>query len=358
MPAFRSGKQNFPGFFTYLCDHIFQTETQPKQIDNLRAYPTKFHRKFIFLSDFNRCFVSLLLSVPVQAAKRYLSFPVAYRMWTKAQTKLEMAAQLVRCAMDCLGPRRQIILCCDSWYPKDCVKGLIEEYANLVMICNVRADTAIFALPPVKSARRGRPKVRGERLALTDFALKEVAGSNFLAGCRAVKTRLFGARTVWAIVTKSKKGSCYRLFLCTIDPKKLQFDLSFADTKACVFAHADPDFLPLTIYALRWNIEVSYYEQKTFWALGDYRLRSQTGIECLVNLLTLCYSFVKLLPYLSEDFSALKDLSAQQARFKLGEFIRREVFFAAFVDHLETTKNPSALVNLLKSRIFPFLSAA
>ena len=23
------------------------------------------------------------------------------------------------------------------------------------------------------------------------------------------------------------------------------------------------------IYALRWNIEVSYYEQKTFWALGE-----------------------------------------------------------------------------------------
>ena len=103
---------------------------------------------------------------------------------------------------------------------------------------------------------------------------------------------------------------------------------------------------------------VSYYEQKTFWALGDYRLRSQSGIERLVNLLTLCYSSVKLLPYLSQDFSALKDLSAQQARFKLGELIRREVFFAAFVDHLETTKNSSALVNLLKSRIFPFLSAA
>ena len=304
------------------------------------------------------CFVSLLLSVPVQAAKQYLSFPVAYRMWTKAQTKLEMAAQLVRSAMNFLGLQRQIILCCDSWYPKSCVKALIEEYANLVMICNVRTDTAIYALPPIPSGRRGRPRVRGERLALTDFVLKEVADSDFLVGCRPVKTMLFGARTVWAIVTKARKGKHYRLFLCTQDPKQLQFDLSFADTKASVFAQADPDFLPLTIYALRWNIEVSYYEQKTFWALGDYRLRSQSGIERLVNLLTLCYSSVKLLPYLSQDFSALKDLSAQQARFKLGELIRREVFFAAFVDHLETTKNSSALVNLLKSRIFPFLSAA
>ena len=42
------------------------------------------------------CFVSLLLSIPVEDALgcRYLSFPVAYRMWTKEQTKLEMAADL------------------------------------------------------------------------------------------------------------------------------------------------------------------------------------------------------------------------------------------------------------------------
>ena len=90
------------------------------------------------------CFVSLMLSVPLKAAGKILSFPVAYRMWTKEQSKLEMAAELVRSAMAVIGTTRQVILCCDSWYPKDCVKRLIDEYPNLILICNVRKDTALY----------------------------------------------------------------------------------------------------------------------------------------------------------------------------------------------------------------------
>ena len=60
-----------------------------------------------------------------------------------------------------------------------------------------------------------------------------------------------------------------------------------ADAKAALFTNADADFLPLTIYTLHWNIETAHYEQKAFWALGDYRLRSKVGIERLVNLLTI-----------------------------------------------------------------------
>ena len=304
------------------------------------------------------CFVSLMLSIPLKAAEKILSFPVAYRMWTKAQSKLEMAAELVRSAMALIGTSRQVILCCDSWYPKDCVKRLIDEYANMSIICNVRKDTALYELPPARTGKKGRPKVRGKRLSLKDFALREIPGSGYFAGCREVKTMLFGKRSVWAIVTKSAKSGQRRLFLCTSDPKALRFDLSLADAKAALFANADADFLPLTIYALRWNIEVSYYEQKTFWALGDYRLRSKVGIERLVNLLTLCYSAVKLLPDSCGDFCALRGLSPQQIRFMLGRSIRREVFFATLAERPELGKNASSLLNLLKSLPFDSLKTA
>ena len=304
------------------------------------------------------CFVSLMLSAPCKAAKQYLSVPVAYRMWTKAQTKLQMAAELVRSAMAVIGTTRQVILCCDSWYPKDCVKRLIDEYPNLVIVCNARVDTALYELPPVKTGKKGRPRVRGKRLSLKDIPLKEVPGSGYRIGCREVKTMLFGQRSVWAIVTQSEKGGQRRLFLCTNDPKELRFDLSLADAKAALYAKADPDFLPLTIYSLRWEIETAYYEQKTFWALGDYRLRSKVGIERLINLLTLCYSAVKLLPYLSGDFCALQGLSPQQVRFTLGRLIRQEVFFASLTSRPEFGKNAASLLNRLKSLAFASLKAS
>ena len=304
------------------------------------------------------CFVSLMLSVPLKAAGQYLSFPVPYRMWTKAQTKLQMAAELVRSAMAAIGTSRQVILCCDSWYPKDCVKRLVDEYPNLAMICNVRVDTALYALPPEKTGKQGRPRIRGKRLSLKDFALKTVPGSGYLAGCREVKTMLFGRRSVWAIVTKSEKSGQRRLFLCTKDPKELRFDLSLTDAKAALYAKADPDLLPLTIYSLRWNIETAYYEQKTFWALGDYRLRSGIGIERLINLLTLCYSAAKLLPYSCGDFRALRGSSPQQVRFALGRLIRQEVFFATLAGRPELGKNPSKLLNSLKSLALASLKAS
>ena len=307
------------------------------------------------------CFVSLMLSIPLKATGEYLSFPVAYRMYTKEQSKLEMVAELVREAMEVLGSTRQVILCCDSWYPKDCVKGLVDEYPNLDIICNVRVDTVLYELPSAKTGKKGRPRVRGKRLSPKDFSLKEVPGSEYLAGCQRVKTMLFGKREVWAIVTKSEKGSQRRLFLCTKNPKELRFDLSLADAKAALYAKADPDLLPLTIYALRWNIETAYYEQKTFWALGDYRLRSKVGIERLVNLLTLCYSAVKLLPYFPYfcgDFCALRGSSPQRTRFALGRLIRQEVFFASLASHPEIGKNVSSLLNRLQSLVFASLKAA
>ena len=102
----------------------------------------------------------------------------------------------------------------------------------------------------------------------------------------------------------------------------------------------------------------AYYEQKTFWALGDYRLRSKVGIERLVNLLTLCYSAVKLLPYSIGDFCALRGSSPQRTRFTLGRLIRQEVFFASLTPHLEIGKNAASLLKRLQSLLFASLKAA
>ena len=46
----------------------------------------------------------------------------------------------------------------------------------------------------------------------------------------------------------------------------------------------------LFCYSFRWNIEVSYYEQqKAFWSLCSYMVRSRKGIETLVNLINIAY---------------------------------------------------------------------
>ena len=47
-------------------------------------------------------------------------------------------------------------------------------------------------------------------------------------------------------------------------------------------------YIPLFLYSFQWNIETSYYEQKTFWSLCSYMVRNCKGIEMLVNLINIC----------------------------------------------------------------------
>lgn len=301
------------------------------------------------------CFVSLLLSVPVQEAtnRRYLSIPVGYRMWTKEKSKLAMAAEMVRTVMEIIGSERQVILCCDSWYPKGEVSELVNEFDNLAIISNVRSDTVLFELPPEPTGRRGRPRKYGERLSLEDFILQDIPNTDFYAGSRKVLTNIFGQKTVYAVATKSKKTDSFRLFICTESPEELGFDIDFVTTEnSRSYAEADSAFLPMSIYSMRWNIEVSYYEQKTFWSFGHYMLRSKVGIERILNLITLVYSSMSLLPYLDMSFSYLKQYSSQQVRFLLGNLIQRQIFFATFADHLKTTKNHSHIVDIIENYCF------
>lgn len=59
-------------------------------------------------------------------------------------------------------------------------------------------------------------------------------------------------------------------------------------------------YITMLYYYFRWNVEASSYEQKTFWSLCSYMVRSWKGIEMLVNLVNIAYCAMKILPYREE----------------------------------------------------------
>ena len=85
-------------------------------------------------------------------------------------------------------------------------------------------------------------------------------------------------------------------------------------------------YIPLLLYSFRWNIETSYYEQKTFWSFCNYMVRSCKGIEMLVNLINISYCAMKILPYQNEHFSEYRTKSVQEFRFELSQGIRSQIF--------------------------------
>ena len=84
---------------------------------------------------------------------------------------------------------------------------------------------------------------------------------------------------------------------------------------AKIALHLIPESLKSQPVFIRFaGIEISYYEQKTFWSLCSYMVRSCKGIEMMINLINITYCGMKLLSYQDEKFSDYRDKSVQDFR--------------------------------------------
>ena len=267
------------------------------------------------------CFVSVMLCVPYADNKnssiRSISIPLGYRMWKKTESKLELAASMIRQVMPEFSQKKQVTVMCDSWYTKNPFTGLMDEYKNLDLIGNARSDSGLYDLPPARTGKRGRPATHGKRLSIEkDFTLSDEKLNGYYMGKRQVRTTLFKGRTVTAYVTcTEKEKGTRRLFLSTVSEEAVAIPKK--ELPEIIERHFD--LLSMFLYQLRWNIEIGYYEQKTFWSLCSYMVRSRKGIELMVNPVNISYSAMKILPYQYPEFSEYRNQSVQDFRFALGK---------------------------------------
>ena len=299
------------------------------------------------------CFVSLMLCLPVWNRDRvsYLAVPLGYRMWQKKESKLELASAMVRQVMPEFHAQKNVIILCDSWYVKQNLVSVVEEYENLDLIGNARADSVIYDLAPLPTGKKGRPAKHGRRLSIdSDFTLSAEKVGDYYTGYRRVLTNIFGAREVMAYVTcTGKENGTRRLFFSTIFPAQLKIFCAWQEkaplnrTKSVWMP-----YIPLFLYSFRWNIEVSYYEQKSFWSLCAYMVRSRKGVEMLVNLINISYCAMKLLPYMEETMSQYRGGSVQEFRFALSEQIKRQIFYVNLVQNIENHIKSTALIKALQ----------
>mgnify|MGYP001124479516 CR=1 FL=1 len=299
------------------------------------------------------CFVSVMLCVPVWNKQKisYLAVPLGYRMWQKKESKLLLAASMVRRVMPEFSSKRNVIILCDSWYMKQDLVSILDEYPNLGLIGNARSDSVIYDLPPARTGKKGRPAKHGRRLSIyADFILSDEKIGDYHTGCRRVLTNIFGTKEVMAYVTSpGKEGGGRRLFFSTVFPSQLQIFCAWQE-KAPLNQTGSSfmEYIPLFLYSFRWNIEVSYYEQKSFWSLCSYMVRSRKGIETLVNLINISYCSMKLLPYLEKSFSKYRNVSVQEFRLILSGRIRQQVFYVGLVQNIETHIKSNIIIKALE----------
>ncbi len=101
------------------------------------------------------CFVSVMLCIPVWNKNRIscLSIPLGYRMWRKEKgSKLELAASMVRQVMPEFRDKKNVIILCDSWYVKQNLVSIVDEYENFDLIGNARSAWIQETMPQRISA--------------------------------------------------------------------------------------------------------------------------------------------------------------------------------------------------------------
>ena len=339
---------------SYWIDDTMVPKFGKKFEDVSKLFDHAAHNGFNYLNG--HCFVSVMLCVPVWNKNRihYLSVPLGYRMWQKKESKLELAASMVRQVMPQLRTKKNVIILCDSWYVKKDLVSIVDEFENLDLIGNARSDSVIYDLKPQRTGKRGRPASHGKKLSIyDDFTLSDEKIGDYYIAVRRVLTNIFGKMEVLAYVTSPEKASgSRRLFFSTIFPEQLQIFCAWQEKAPLNLTGSIwMQYIPLFLYSFRWNIEVSYYEQKKFWSLCSYMVRSCKGIEMLVNLINISYCAMKLLPYQDEVFYKYQTESVQEFRSALSEQIRQQVFYAIFMEKVETSIKSNALINALKQLI-------
>ena len=195
----------------------------------------------------------------------------------------------------------------------------------------------------------------GRQLSVeTDFIFSVEKTDGYFIAVRPVITNLFGSRKVLAYFTAPEPGSGKkRLFFSTVFPEQLQIFCAWQENaRLNRTGSAWMKYIPLFFYGFRWNIETSYYEQKTFWSLCSYMVRSRSGIERMVNLINIAYCAMKILPYQDKRFSKYKGCGVQEFRFALSEEIRQQIFFAGFVKTVENGIKSQRIIRALKQLIY------
>ncbi len=185
-------------------------------------------------------------------------------------------------------PEKPLILY-DSWYTKQNLVSLVDEYPNPELIGNARIDSIMYDPAPARTGRRGRPAKHGKHLSVeTDFTLSNEKIGDYYTGVRRVLTNIFGNREVLAYVTATEKEhGTKRLFFSTVFPEDLRI-----------------------------------------------------------------FCAMKILPYQNEHFSKYRTKSVQEFRFELNQGIRSQIFFASFVKTIETHIKSNALTKALKQLIY------
>jgi len=175
-------------------------------------------------------------------------------------------------------PDWRVRVTADSAYAGGELKGLP---AGISWTTRLRKDAALHGLPPERTGRPGRPRVKGERLpslaglaAAAEFSQVTVTRYRKTETIQAAAVTclwysVFGTRPVTVVLVRDRPGRGFGIALVTTDT---------AATMAQVIQQ----------YAGRWSVEVAVEDSKQLFGAGQARNRTARAVEATVPFEIAC----------------------------------------------------------------------
>jgi len=232
----------------------------------------------------NWVILAVIVRLPVMS--RPAAVPVMAKLVIKGsnfRSRLSLARRMAERLAAAL-PGRAVRVVADSAYAGGQLKALP---AAVTWTTRLRKDAALHALPPARTRRPGRPRVKGDRLpslaklaATTAFSQVTVTRYGKTATIQASAVTclwysVFGSRPVAVVLVRDKSASGCDLTLVTTDLEA---------SPAQVIAR----------YAARWSIEVAIEDAKQLFGCGQARNRVAAAVERTIPFHLACQAIAIL----------------------------------------------------------------
>ena len=228
---------------------------------------------------------AIVVKLPV--CSRPVALPVLARLVHKditpaAASRLVLARQMVAALARAL-PGRQIHVVADAAYAGQDLRRLPGE---VTWTTRLRKDAALYELPPPRTGRRGRPRVKGRRLPslatlaqITRFTPVTVRRYGRTATVHAV-----AVTCLWYGVFESRPAQ-----VVLIRGRAAGYELALATTDLA----ASPAQI-IERYASRWSIEVAVEDAKQIFGAAQARNRLATAVHRTLPFTLACQSLAVL----------------------------------------------------------------
>ncbi len=215
--------------------------------------------------------VILAVTVSLPGISRPVGVPVMAKLvikGTNSKSRLWLARRMAERLAAAL-PGRRIRVTADSAYAGGELKGLP---AGISWTTRLRKDAALHGLPPERTGKRGRPRVKGDRLpslarlaaeaeftqvTVTRYRKTEVIEAALVT---CLWYSVFGSAPVTVVLVRDKPGRGFGIALVTTGP---------GATAAQVIER----------YASRWSVEVAIEDSKQLFGAGQARNRTARAVE-------------------------------------------------------------------------------